>query len=197
MRIGYLGAPAAVVIAYTFLFLTMLVYAWVAAPRHAWAGVSKTIFQDLGVNWQYGIAGVLSTVSEWYAFEAISLGSTYLGEVTQATSAILATIGSLAWQTPLALSSTSHCRHERGSVLILLAVAVSIRVGNLIGAGKPQQAKKAAWTAQVFALSVVLTTAILIFIFRRSFATMFSQDPAVIAQADRCVCRGHTTISVD
>ena len=164
----------------------MLVYAWVAAPRHAWAGVSRAVFQDLGVNWQYGIAGVLSTVSEWYAFEAISLGSTYLGEVTQATSAILATVGSLAWQTPLALSSESN--YKAGSDRANSAtVAVSIRVGNLIGAGKPQQAKKAATVAQIFALSVVTTTAILIFVFRRSFATLFSQDSAVIAATDRCV----------
>lgn len=117
---GYLGAPLAVVIAYTLLFLVMLAYAWVAAPRHAWAGVSSAIFQDLGVNWRYGIAGVLSTVSEWYAFEAISLGSTYLGEITQATSAILATIGSLAWQTPLALSSEAPASYIHDHTLMSL-----------------------------------------------------------------------------
>lgn len=70
-RAGYIGAPIAVSLTYWFLFFILALYTWLAAPRHTWAGVSMVIFEDLGVNFRYGIAGVISTCSEWYAFECM------------------------------------------------------------------------------------------------------------------------------
>lgn len=52
-------------ISYWFLFVILSLYTWLAAPRYAWAGVSMIIFEDLGINFRYGVAGVVSTCSEW------------------------------------------------------------------------------------------------------------------------------------
>jgi MATE family multidrug resistance protein len=38
------------------------------------------IFEDLGLNFRYGLAGIASVCSEWYAFECVSLGASYLGK---------------------------------------------------------------------------------------------------------------------
>lgn len=64
-RYGFVGAPLAVTLSYWFLFVILALYTWLAAPRHAWAGVSMVIFEDLGINFRYGFAGVISTCSEW------------------------------------------------------------------------------------------------------------------------------------
>lgn len=73
VRFGFVGAPLAVSVSYYVLFAVLAVYTWLAAPRHAWAGVSMIIFEDLGLNFRYGVAGVISTCSEWYVRPSIPL----------------------------------------------------------------------------------------------------------------------------
>jgi MATE family multidrug resistance protein len=65
-RLGFIGAPIAVVIAYYCIFFVMLVYALLTTPKVAWCGLSRAIVQDLGVNVRLGLAGVLSLCSEWW-----------------------------------------------------------------------------------------------------------------------------------
>lgn len=86
--LGFIGAPIAVVLSFWCLLGVIGVYAMLVAPKEYWCGFSRAIFQDLGLNFKYGFSGVLSVCSEWWAFEFISLGATYLGIITQATSAI-------------------------------------------------------------------------------------------------------------
>lgn len=63
---GFVGSPTSVVISYWFLFFILAGYTWLSpAARHAWAGLSFTTFEDLGLNIRYGLAGVISTCSEW------------------------------------------------------------------------------------------------------------------------------------
>lgn len=170
VRLGFLGAPLASSLSYWLLFLILLCYAYCAGPRHAWAGVSWAIVQDLGEVWRFGLAGILSTCSEWYAFEAIALGATYLGQTEQATTAVFGLIGSACWQIPLSIS-----------------MAVSIRTGNLLGAGMPAKAKVAAWTSQLFSFIVVTVNAVLLLVFRHDFGTMFSNDPAVVTMIQNSI----------
>jgi MATE family multidrug resistance protein len=171
-RIGFLGAPLAVVISYWTLLLVMFIYAYFTVPRHTWAGVSRVIFQDLGIVFRYGVAGIASTCSEWWAFEFLGLGATFLGEVTQASTAIYATTLGIVWQLPFAIS-----------------ISVSIRIGNLLGANFPKKAKKAATTAWVFAGVVVTLNAVILLIVKDHFGKLFSEDPAVIEQVGASVSR--------
>lgn len=62
---GYIGSPLAIVVTFWAVLLGLMVYTYLAAPRYAWAGLSLTIFEDLGLNFRYGLAGIVSTCSEW------------------------------------------------------------------------------------------------------------------------------------
>lgn len=65
-RLGFIGAPLAVVIAYHCIFFVMLLYAFFATPKKAWCGLSSAIFQDLGLNLRLGFTGVVALCSEWW-----------------------------------------------------------------------------------------------------------------------------------
>ena len=65
-RFGFIGAPLAISVTYWNLFILLALYTWVAGPRYGWAGLSRIVFEDLGLNVRYGTAGILSVASEEY-----------------------------------------------------------------------------------------------------------------------------------
>lgn len=101
---------------------------------------------------------------------SLRLGASYLGEVPQAVNAIALTLGGLCVQAPLAISQ-----------------AVSIRIGNLLGANQPNKAKRASEAAQIFTFVIIGITAILLQVVRHSFGYLFSKDPEVVEVFDRMV----------
>lgn len=105
-----------------------------------------------------------------FLFPTVRLGATYLGEVPQAVNAIALTLSGLCWQIPFAISQ-----------------AVSIRIGNHLGANLPHKAKRASNAAQMFTFVITGITAILMQVLRRSFGHLFSKDPLVIEVFDRIV----------
>lgn len=105
----------------------MILYALFASPKGSWAGFTKEMFKDLKIVAIFGIAGVASTCSEWYAFEALGFAAALFSPATQAATAIYSTSISIFYQIPLGLGT-----------------AGSIRVGNLLGRGLPQKARRTA-----------------------------------------------------
>lgn len=101
---------------------------------------------------------------------SLRLGATYLGAASQATNAIALTLIAICYQLPFSISQ-----------------AISIRVGNLLGADLPQHAKIASKAAQLFAFLSIAPVAILLQVFRHSFVRLFSSDPEVISLFDRMV----------
>lgn len=65
-RLGFIGAPIGVLIAYYCIFFVMLAYALLTTPQVAWCGFSRAIFQDLSENVRLGVAGVVALCSEWW-----------------------------------------------------------------------------------------------------------------------------------
>lgn len=164
---GFLGAPVAAVLAHYLLFVIVLVYAAFTAPRDTLVPLNRAIFQDLGLNWKYGIMGVATVCTEWLAFEYCSLAASYLGIEAQALNSIFMTIMGFLYQIPFSMS-----------------VSAAIRVGNLLGQNLPHKARTAAKVSQVMAFCEVLVTSIFLYIFRRQVIQIFSQDPDVLAQAN-------------
>lgn len=171
-RIGIYGAALSSVLVYWVLLLFILLYAIVKTPRHTWYGLSTDIFRDLGIVIRLGGASIISTCSEWYAFEAISLISTYYGSTSQASVAIMLSVNGLMWSVPTALGSAS-----------------AIRVGNLLGSALPRKASVAATAAQISVVCIMAIECILLFILRRVIGNLFSNDEAVINKVDATVCR--------
>jgi Na+-driven multidrug efflux pump len=56
-----------------------------------------------------------------------------------------------------------------------------------MGEKRPVTARRSSDTAQLFAFVVTGGTAVLLQVFRRSLASLFSQDPEVIAKVDQTV----------
>ena len=71
LRLGFLGAPTAVVMVFWFNCIAILLYAYFKAPRSAWCGFSRDAFRELGIVAKYGAASTLSTCSEWVSAELV------------------------------------------------------------------------------------------------------------------------------
>ena len=57
--------------------------------------------------------------------------------------------------------------------------AAAVRVGNLLGAGLPTQARMSSMLVLVFAVIIGIANSSLLVIFRRQLASAFTSDPAV------------------
>lgn len=142
----------------------MAIYAAFAAPRGSWAGFNRTVFQDLKIVVIFGLAGVASTCSEWYAFELIGFAAALFSPATQAATAIYSTSISIFYQIPLAFGT-----------------AAAIRIGNLLGRGLHVKAQRSALSGQVLILIVMAVSAVLLIVFRSTFGRLYSDDEAVLA----------------
>lgn len=74
--------------------------------------------------------------SEWWAWEGVSLSVSVLGPVALAVNSILLSFSSILFQIPQSMG-----------------IATAVRVGNLLGAGRPYEARLAAVLALI--LSVI------------------------------------------
>ena len=163
---GFAGAPASMSIAYWSMFLQMVAYVRYGRSRHAWHGFSRLAFTEWGPMLRLAGPGCLMTCSEWFAYEVMALASSLLGVVPLGAQAVLSTTGSLVYQIPFALS-----------------VGVSVRVGNLLGAGLARPARSATVVSCVLSLIVGTALAIVIVALRHDWGRLFSDDPEVVAMA--------------
>lgn len=165
----------------------MSIYAYFASPKGSWAGFTKEMFRDLKIVAIFGIAGVASTCSEWYAFELIGFAAALFSPATQAATAIYSTTISIFYQIPLGLGT-----------------AGAIRVGNLLGRGLPHKAHRTAiwcvaftyrlhivykanpepsinYSGQILTLAVMIVSAVFLILFKDQFGRAYSDDPEVLA----------------
>lgn len=102
-------------------------------------------------------------LSEFLAFELLTLASSYLSTTHLAAQAVLSTICSITFQIPFPIS-----------------IATSTRIANLIGATLSEAAKTSAKVGLVAAFGVGLFNVILLASFRDYVPRLFSSDPDVI-----------------
>lgn len=113
-----------------------------------------------------GLAGTAMLALEWWSFEVLALGAGLMGTKVLAAHVVLANVVPLAFMVPLGLGT-----------------AASVRIGNLLGAADPANAKCAAAVsiAVVACLSVVASTT-----FQangRAICALFSNDDDVVSLA--------------
>ncbi|CAD6565471.1 MAG: hypothetical protein CYPHOPRED_005646 [Cyphobasidiales sp. Tagirdzhanova-0007] len=132
------------------------------------AGLSWTVFDDLGIVFRYGMAGLASTCSEWWAFETVGIGATYLGEASQASTAIYV------------LSMGVGCNALAG-----IGVAAAVWIGNLLGQNRPQHAAASAQVVQYLSGTFVTCNAIILISVKNCFGRLFSEDAEVIRLVNR------------
>lgn len=163
VRLGFIGAPIATAISFNLVALISIFYGVFYVPRTAWYPLSSRMFTSLGVLVQLGLAGVGQTATEWWAWELVALAASLLGPLELATQSVLLVSASTTFQAPFAL-----------------AVATSVRIGNLLGEGKALRAGISSNTAIVMALALSVTSSTMFLVFRHSWAYMFNNDPEVV-----------------
>jgi MATE family multidrug resistance protein len=159
-RLGFIGAPIATLVAYLTIFVVLLAYTIIQTPSRAWCGFSRSMFRDLGINYRLGFQGACSLCSEWWAYEFLGIGSTFLGPATQAATAIFTSVLSILFSIPFAIS-----------------LAAGIRVGYLIGAGNAGSAQVAAVAAQRIVIVISFMGGVALFLSRHSLGRLYSGDP--------------------
>ncbi|KAI9230932.1 MAG: mate-domain-containing protein [Piptocephalis tieghemiana] len=168
--LGLLGAPMANVTNWWIMLLGLLIYLWVnPKSRKHWNGLHpKEAFHSWRPFIHLGIPGFLMMASEMWALEACILSASYFG--------------------PIALASQSIAFESArlgGFIFISFGIAVSNRIGNLLGAAKACHARLAAWTSLGLVLLLSSIYSLLFIIYRDAWASIFTRDPEVHAMVIR------------
>ncbi|GAA6060186.1 hypothetical protein JCM10212_005187 [Sporobolomyces blumeae] len=163
IRIGFIGAPIATAVSINVMFVTLLVWSILYAPRTAWGGFDKRMFTSLGLNCRLGLAGIAMVGSEWWCWEIVGLATSYLGPTALAAQSVLLTTASLFYQCQYALS-----------------VAAAVRVGNLLGAQKPHLARLTSRMTITIAVIVSAFNSLVLVLFRGVWGRLFSSEPTIV-----------------
>ncbi|KAK4701350.1 multidrug resistance protein, MATE family, partial [Phenoliferia sp. Uapishka_3] len=163
-RLGFLGAPAATSITYWLSFFLLVGYCKFLKGSECWGGWSRQCLQRLPAFYRLAIPGILHVATEWYAFEIVALAAGRLGELSLSAQAVIMT-----------------CDQIMNTLPFGIGVAVSARIGNLLGASLPRQAKISSHTAVVLATCVGSAVLAVLMASRDKFGYLFSDEPEVVA----------------
>lgn len=163
IRIGFIGAPIATAISFNLISILSVIYGMFYIERAAWHPVSRRSFSDLGLLVRLGLCGVGQIASAWWSWELVGLAASLLGPATLAAQSVLLISSSWTYQAPFAL-----------------AVATSVRIGNLLGEKRARRAGVTANTAVVLAVVVAVGWSTLLMSFRESWAYIFNNDSEVV-----------------
>uniref|UniRef100_A0A8C4S5T9 Multidrug and toxin extrusion protein n=1 Tax=Erpetoichthys calabaricus TaxID=27687 RepID=A0A8C4S5T9_ERPCA len=125
---------------------------WKKLHVETWSGWSQECLQEWGSFIRLAIPSMLMLCIEWWTFEIGSFLSGLISKVALGSQSILYELSTIAFMFPLGYG-----------------VAVNVRVGNALGAGNTEQAKK----SSILVMSVVLAL-------KNKIAYIFTTDPYVI-----------------
>lgn len=164
IRLGFIGAPLASAIS-MWLMAVLCFFQCVLGPRDAWDGFTTAAFKWDGIKpvLSLGFAGMVSLAAEWWAWEIVGLVTSQLGVVALAAQSVLLVSSSVTYQLPFGAS-----------------VATAVRVGNLLGANRPEEAKISSRVSLILSLAMGGLNSALFLIFRRQWGWLFSSDIEVI-----------------
>ncbi|UTW14338.1 MATE family efflux transporter [Marinobacterium rhizophilum] len=115
---------------------------------------------------QLGLPIGVSLLIEVSMFSLIALLLAPRGDITVAAHQITMSFTGLTFMLPLSI-----------------AMAITIRVGHLVGAGDPVQARRSALTGTLLALACALVSCSIMLMFALQIASLYSPNPVVIALA--------------
>ncbi|ETS86041.1 hypothetical protein PFICI_04066 [Pestalotiopsis fici W106-1] len=130
--------------------------------HQCWGGFSREAFTHWGPMLRLSAAGSIVNLGEWFAFEILTFSTSYVSIDSLAAQTILTTLSVTAWHIPFSIS-----------------VAISIRVGHLIGAGLVDAARRAASIyAGVFTVVGIFDAAVMLLL-RNELPKIFTEDSNV------------------
>ncbi|EST07236.1 Multi antimicrobial extrusion protein [Kalmanozyma brasiliensis GHG001] len=164
IRLGFIGAPLASALS-MWLMAILCFFQCVLGPRDAWDGFTRAAFKWEGIKpvLSLGFAGMVSLAAEWWAWEIVGLVTSQLGVVALAAQSVLLVSSSITYQLPFGAS-----------------VAAAVRIGNLLGANRPDEAKISSRVSLILSLAMGGLNSALFLIFRKQWGWLFSSDVEVI-----------------
>ena len=142
----------------------LFLYVYFISGSKCWAGFSKEALKNWGPMVKLGFSGFLMVVTEFLAFEVLTLSSSYISNTALAAQAALSSLAMVTYQIPFPIS-----------------VAGSTRLGNLIGAGLPGAAKICIQVTLMVGFAAGLLNMISLTLFRNYIPKLFTDDTDVRA----------------
>lgn len=168
--LGYRGAALATAVAYWLQFLTLLFFIlFLKGGEPTWTGWSKEALRQWWPFFKIAIPSML-LISEWWASELMVMMGGLLPDAERQLSAIAIyqTTNAMCFMLSLGIST-----------------AVSTRVSNELGAGRPRVAAHASSVSICLCILCTVSVGALLFLFRHQWGVLFSNDgqlSALIAQ---------------
>ncbi|MEE2679440.1 MAG: MATE family efflux transporter [Myxococcota bacterium] len=174
---GHLGSPAlglegaglATSFTRAFACIGLILFVWVFRLHEGawlpwtWEAVRLRRLREF-VGYGFPIAVQMSL--EMWAFAGAALIAGHLGAAALAAHTIAMNLASLSFMLPLGI-----------------AQGATTRVGNLLGAGRPQAAQRAAWVSMALGAGVMSFAALVFIVFRTGLPRLYTPDPAVVGLA--------------
>ncbi|KAJ3070777.1 hypothetical protein HDU98_006211 [Podochytrium sp. JEL0797] len=160
------GASIALVISHSLIALSLILYVKLVKGGDSYGGWEWPQILHLKKLWivtSLGVSGVLMTCSEWWAWEIVALIAGLLSPSYLAAQTIVLSASFWTYTIPLGV-----------------AIACTTRIGNALGAQRPDKARLA--TAVVLCLGLVLSllNSLALMAGRSALGSVFSDDPEVI-----------------
>lgn len=160
------GAALSTVISNTLLPFQLWFYVYFIAPSslECWGGFTRAAFAHWGPMVKLSLPGIVMVEAEWLAFDILTFSSSYLSTIHLAAQSVVMTTSVAIYHIPFSFS-----------------IAVSTRIGNLIGAGALSAARIATRTYIVIFLAIGAFDATFIAATRNVLPKAFTEDPEVIS----------------
>ncbi|KAL2887899.1 putative transporter C11D3.06 [Ceratocystis lukuohia] len=161
---GLYGAPIATGISYWLSFLLLAAYATFVRGSECWGGLDlRRACSHTAPFARLALLGVMHVGTEWWAFEIVALASGRLGTVPLAAQSVIMTADQVINTVPFGLG-----------------VAVSSRLGNLLGSRDHVGAKRAAHTGAMLSVAAGAVILAALMASRHTFGRLFNDDERVI-----------------
>ncbi|KAM9770737.1 multidrug and toxin extrusion protein 1-like isoform 2-T2 [Menidia menidia] len=164
LELGVAGSAAANTISQYLLTLFLYVYIyWRGLHKATWGGWSLDCLQEWGLFLKLAIPSMLMICLAWWIFEVGGILAGVISEVELGAQSIAYQLCILAYMCPLGFS-----------------VAASVRVGNALGAGNPEQAKLSCKVPIVCAFAVACLVGVCICLTRNVIGHIFTSEQDII-----------------
>lgn len=167
---GFIGAALALSVTRDALPLLLLAYVTLINPSSlkCWVSWGKDTFKDWGPMVKLSLPGVLMVEAEWFAFEILTVAASYLSATQLAAQSIVMTV----------------C-FVMAHISFSISIAVSTRLGHLIGSDRLYAAKIATRAYCLAAVVFGLSDGLFVILLRQPILRLFTEDEAVIGIASR------------
>nr|XP_019612986.1 PREDICTED: multidrug and toxin extrusion protein 1 isoform X2 [Rhinolophus sinicus] len=165
LHLGVMGSALANAISQFSLALLLFLYIlWKKLHQATWEGWSLECLQDWGSFFQLAIPSMLMLCIEWWAYEIGSFLSGILGMVELGAQSIVYELAAVVFMIPTGFS-----------------VAASVRIGNALGAGNIEQAKRSSVVSVLVTELCAVTFCVLLLSCKDLVGYIFTTDREIIA----------------